>query len=175
MLPPRGMLTNKKRGQRHLCLFLVTAIMCAAGCTPSGPRALLEGKRQMEKGQYPAAIEKFKIATSLMSTNAQAWNYLGLAYHHGGEPASAIDAYERALRINRDLLVAHYNLGCALLEQNKLDAAKNELTAFNLQQHNSTDGCLKLGTVQLRLRELAAAEKSFGDALRLSPQNAEAL
>lgn len=129
----------------------------------------------MEEGQYPAAIERLKFATSLMATNALAWNYLGLAYHHGGQPDSAVGAYERALKINRDLVVTHYNLGCLLLEQNKLDAARNELTAFNLQQRNSPDGFLKLGTAQLRLRELGAAEKSFGEALRLSPQNVEAL
>ena len=110
-----------------------------------------------------------------MATNALAWNYLGLAYHHGGVPASAIDAYEKALKANHDLVVAHYNLGCVLLEQGKLEAARNELIAFNLQQRNSLEGLLKLGTAQLRLREFGAAEKSFGDALRLIPQSAEAL
>ncbi len=169
------MLTNKKRFRNHAWLFLITAVIWTVGCTPPGPRALLDGKRLMEEGKYPEAIEKLKVATSLMATNAQAWNYLGLAFHHGGMPASAIDAYEKALKVNHDLVVAHYNLGCLLLEQNKLDAARNELTAFNLQQRNSPDGCLKLGAVQLRLRDLGAAEKSFGEALRLSPQNAEAL
>lgn len=169
------MLTNKKRFRNHLWLFLITALIWTAGCTPPGPRALLEGKRLMEEGKYPAAIERLKVATSLMATNAQAWNYLGLAYHHAGLSGNAIEAYERALRINHDLVVTHYNLGCLLLEQNKLEAARNELTAFNLQQRNSMDGCLKLGTAQLRLRDFGAAEKSFDEALRLSPQNAEAL
>ena len=37
------------------------------------------------------------------------------------------------------------------------------------------EGFLKLGAVQLRTREPSAAEKSFNEALRLSPQNPEAL
>ncbi len=129
----------------------------------------------MEQGKYPEAIEQLKVATSLMATNALAWNYLGLAYHHGGLPAGAIDAYERALKANHDLVVVHYNLGCVLLEQGKLEAARNELIAFNLQKRNSLDGLLKLGTAQLRLREFGAAEKSFGEGLRLNPQSAESL
>lgn len=168
------MVTNKKRLRNHIWLFLLAALMWTAGCTPPGPRALLDGKRLLDQGKYPEAIEKLKIATTLMSTNALAWNYLGLAYHNGGVPAGAIDAYEKALNFNHDLVVAHYNLGCVLLEQNKLEAARNELIAFNLQRRNSLDGLLKLGTAQLRLREFGPAEKSFGDAIRLNPQSAEA-
>ncbi|HZQ47711.1 MAG TPA: tetratricopeptide repeat protein [Verrucomicrobiae bacterium] len=169
------MVTKKNWFQNVVWLLLIAVAMWTVGCTPPGPRALLDGKRLLEEGKYPAAIERLKVATTLMATNALAWNYLGLAYHHGGVPARAIDAYEKALKINHDLVVTHYNLGCLLLEQNKLDGARNELTAFNLQQRNSLDGCLKLGIVELRLKDFGAAERSFGDALRVSPQNAEAL
>src|SRR6266404_218015 len=191
MLTPQGMATNKNLRQtlwsrvRGL-LMVATAVWAATGCAPPGPHALLKGKRLIEQGSYPAAVDELKIATSLLKTNAQAWNYLGLAYHHAGDAADAVEAYQRALKLDHDLVVAHFNLGCLLLEQNKLDAARNELTAFTLHNGNSLDGWLKLGTAQLRLaksetgelraRDLAAAEKSFnGEALRLSPQSAEAL
>ncbi|MDB6065930.1 MAG: Tetratricopeptide 2 repeat protein [Pedosphaera sp.] len=170
------MLTNKKLFRNHIRLLLMTlALTWTAGCTPPGPRALLEGKRLVEQGKYAPAVEQLKIATSLLSTNAQAWNYLGLACHHAGQPASAADAYQKALKLNHDLIIVHYNYGCLLLEQNKLDSARNELTAFTLHQGNSLDGWLKLGTAHLRLQELGAAETSFKEALRLSPQNPEAL
>src|SRR5947207_2071335 len=57
------------------CLVLLFAL---SGCTPAGPGALLAGKRLVEQGKYPQAISKLKTATSLLPTNAQAWNYLGL-------------------------------------------------------------------------------------------------
>ena len=38
-----------------------------------------------------------------MVTNAQAWNYLGVADQHAGQPADAVQAYQRALMLNRDL------------------------------------------------------------------------
>jgi tetratricopeptide (TPR) repeat protein len=170
------MVTNKKHLRSHLKIVVLTLVVAwAGGCTPPGPRALLEGKHLLDQQKYAPAVEKLKLASSLLVTNAQAWNYLGLAYHHVGQAAEAQDAYQKALKLNHDLIAVHYNLGCLLLEQNKLDAARDELTAFTLHQGNSLEGRLKLGTAQLRLRELVGAEKTFNEALRMSPQNVEAL
>src|SRR2546426_7596671 len=111
MLPPPLMQTIKNYGS-SLCSFILLGAMLLTGCTPAGPRALLDGKRLIEKRKYPQAVEKLKTATALLSTNAQAWNYLALAYHHAGQAAEAERAYQRALVLNQDLSEAHYNLGC---------------------------------------------------------------
>jgi tetratricopeptide (TPR) repeat protein len=170
------MLTNKKRFGSYLGLCLaIFAGFVLAGCKPAGPRALLDGKRLLDEGKYAPAIEKLKKATSLLGTNANAWNYLGLAYQYGGQATNAIDAYQKALKLNPDLTVVHYNLGCLYLDQNRPDYAKSALTAFTLRQNNFPDAWVKLGTAQYRLRDTAAAEKSFNEALRLSPQNPEVL
>ena len=180
---------NQAEGQtRHgfspalvlFCLLMLT------GCTPDGPCALLAGKRLIDQGKYPQAVEKLRTATSLLVTNAQAWNYLGLACQHAGEPAEAEKAYQRALALDHDLTEAHYNLGCLWLAQNKPEAARIELMAFTLRRANSAEGLLQLGAAQLRMaelepttqarsREAAAAEKSFTDALRLNAKSAEGL
>jgi len=155
-------------------LMLLVALL--AGCTPSGPRALFAGKRLLDEGEYPQAIEKLKTATSLLGgTNALAWNYLGLAYHHANEAAEAERAYQRALALDHDLNEARYNLGCLWLEQNRLEAAKAEFTACTLRRPNVIEGFLKLGSVQLRTHEAGAAEKSYSDALRLNAHSPEAL
>lgn len=172
-------MTKKKRLRHWIQYLLMTvAAVWLAGCTPAGPRALLRGKRLLDEGKTSEAIEELKVATSVLATNAQAWNYLGLAYHHAGKAAEAADAYQRALALNHDLLAVHYNYGCLLLEQDRpdtLEAAKNELTAFTVREGNVLNGWLKLGTAQLRLGEATAADASFREALRLSPGNAEAL
>src|SRR5580704_2130869 len=150
MLPPRRMATKKKlHGNTLILLVLMTAL---AGCTPAGPKALLDGKKLIEKGKYDAAIERLKVATALMETNALAWNYLGLAYHHANQPANAVEAYQKALKRNQDLVEVHYDLGCALLDENRpetLDAARSEFTAYIMRRSKSAEGWLKLGTVQL--------------------------
>ena len=117
-----------------------------AGCTPPGPRALLDGKKLIERGRYSQAVEKLNSATTLLATNAQAWNYLGLACHYAGRPDEAERAYKRALALNHDLTEAHYNLACLWLAQNKpekTEAAKTELLAFTLRRGNSAEGLLK--------------------------------
>lgn len=201
MLPPAPMLAIKKENEegrwkiedgirraveefhspfsilhpRFFSLVLLALAIFISGCSPSGPHALLKGKKLLDHGDYAGAVAQLKIATSLLATNAQAWNYLGLAYHHAGQPADAAVAYQRALALDRDLVEAHYNLGCLWLEQNQPDTARTEFTAYTLRRSNAPDGWLKLGLAQLRVHELAAAEKSFNTALYLNPSNAEAL
>jgi len=157
---------------------ILICLSLACGCTPPGPRALLEAKRLIEQGKYARAIEKMRSATSLLATNAQAWNYLGLACHYAGQGDDAERAYRRALVLNHDLTEAHYNLACLLLAQNKpekTEAAKTELLTYTLRRGNSAEGLIKLGVAQLRSRELVGAERSFSDALKFGPKNPEAL
>ncbi|HWW01406.1 MAG TPA: tetratricopeptide repeat protein [Candidatus Acidoferrum sp.] len=179
------MLTIKNQAGKILIFFLA-AVTLFAGCTPPGPRALLRGKKLLEQGKYLEAIEKLKTATLLLGgTNAQAYNYLGLACHEAGQLAEAEKAYQKAVALNPDLAEARYNLGCLALDQGRFEQAKSELITYTLRRPNSADGWLKLGLTQLRqgqsaathLRagQLASAEKSFGEGLRLSPQNPEAL
>lgn len=168
------MLATKNRGGCYATLCVALAVI-VAGCTPAGPRALLDGKRLLDEGRYAQAVEKFSIATSRLYTNAHAWNYLGLAYHRAGQPTNAAVAYQKALDLNRDLLEARYNLGCLWLDYNKLELAKAEFTSYTLRRGNASEGWLKLGAAQLRAREPVAAEKSFREVLRVSQGNVEAL
>lgn len=168
------MLATKNRAGVGIGLILAMAVLIT-GCSPPGPRALLKGKKLLDAGNYDEAALELKTATSLMPTNAVAWNYLGLAYHCAGQRTNAAAAYTRALKLNRELLEARFNLGCLWLEQNKLDAAKSEFTAYTLRRANAPEGWLKLGLAQLRATNSLAAEKDFREVLNLNPKNAEAL
>jgi tetratricopeptide (TPR) repeat protein len=174
MLTPSPMLAKKNR---NLCgaLVLLTLTFFIAGCTPAGPRALLKGKKLLDRGDYVAAVQELKTATDLLPTNAQAWNYYGVACQQAGQPDTAVTAYQRALTLDRDLIEAHYNLGSLWLEQNKPAEAKTEFTVYTLRRNNEPDGWLKLGAAQLSLGELTPAEKSFGTAYYFNTNNAEAL
>ena len=168
------MLATKNMSQCGVIALLALGVFLS-GCGPPGPRALLKGRKFLEHGNYSGAVEEFKTATSLMSTNAQAWNYLGVADQHAGHPADAALAYQRALTLDRDLVEAHYNLGCLWLEQNRPDVARTEFTAYVLRRSKEPEGWTKLGVAQLRLRDIASAEKSFSTALSIDPQDAEAM
>lgn len=168
------MLTIKNQAARCWA-FAFALLLLLAGCTPPGPRALLAGKKLLDEGKPREAAEEFKMAASVMPTNALAFNYLGLACQASGQSAEAERAYLRALALNPEFAEVHFNLGCLYLEQNKLAQAKSEFIVFTLRRGNSPEGFVKLGTVHLRFRETSPAERNFSEAIKLEPKGAEAL
>jgi tetratricopeptide (TPR) repeat protein len=149
-----------------LCLLLGLG----SGCSPSGPRVLMEGRDQLARGNTPAAIECFQKAVRMMPTNALAYAHLGLALQKAGQTTNAIACCQQALLRDRDLTEVHYNLGCLWLETGDADSAKSEFTAFTIHQPKVIDGWLKLGAAHLGSRDPRGpenAETSFAEALRL--------
>lgn len=171
MLPPQRM-SAKINSIRSAVIFFAL-LLAAAGCTPAGPRALLKGKQSLERGDYASAVAQLKTASELLATNAAVWNYYGVALQRAGQPDDAVNAYRRALELDRDLLEARQNLGSLFLEQNKPDAAKTEFTACTLRRPNDPTGWLKLGSAQLKLGEIVPAERSFSAVLTLKSSAAE--
>lgn len=147
------------------------------GCSPPGTHAFVEGDRLLREGKFAPAIEKLKVATELLAEGAQprAWNHLGLAFHRAGRPNEAAAAYQQALRMNPNLKVTRYNLGCLYFEQNNLQGAITELAAYTVLEPNVLPAWLKLGSAYLRSRQNEAAEKCYLTALQLNPSLPEAL
>jgi len=175
------MLTIKNWAEK-IPVISLGLVLLLQGCSPSGPHALLDGIKRLDRGDTAGALPCLRRAAELLSTNAPAWNYLGIACHRSGDLPGAILAYQRALLLDHDLFEAHYNLGCAWMDQNRMDPAKLEFTTYTLRRPNAVEGWLKLGSAQLRSarvepqsRELLTAERSFTEALRLSALNPEAL
>ncbi|HEY4416646.1 MAG TPA: tetratricopeptide repeat protein [Verrucomicrobiae bacterium] len=172
MLPPQRMLAKKISIYGAIILLALAVVM--TGCTPAGPRAVQNGQKYLDHGDYAAAAAQFKTATTLLATNAQVWNCYGVALQGANDPQGAANAYQRALELDRDLVEAHFNLGNLWLDQNQPDAAKTEFMAYTLRRNNDPAGWLKLGSAQLRLSETVAAERSFSSVLALKPGDAEA-
>ena len=170
------MLATKIPARKWIVIFTAAALGLQTGCTPPGPRALMRGDELLRYNKSAEAIEELKRATGLMPGEPRAWNLLGVAYHRDGQPQLAIQAYRQALSRDRSNLVAiaHYNLGCVLLEQNNAAGAADELRSYTLIT-NSMPGLLKLGTAQSRVRQQwDAAEQTFRTALQIDGKNAEA-
>ncbi len=170
------MVATKNPTRNWLLLLATVALGVFCGCTPPGPRALLQGEDLLHKGKLAEAVVKLKTATELLREEPRAYNLLGLAYHRSGQLQLAAQAYRQALTRDRSNLVAvaHFNLGCLLLEQNNPAGAADELRSYTLTT-NSLPGLIKLGTAQLRLRQFPAAEVSLTAALRLDQKHPEVL
>jgi len=170
------MVATKNPRRKFLAALATAALIFQSGCTPPGPRALLRGDELLRDDKPAKAIDELKRATELMPNEPRAWNLLGVAYHRAGQPQPAIAAYRQALARDRSnvVAVAHYNLGCLLLEQNNAAGAADELRSYTLLT-NSAAGFVKLGAAQSNLRQWDAAERTFNLARQLEPKNAEAL
>ena len=159
----------------HGALSAVALALLLAGCTPAGPRALWNGKKCLDRGDLAEALTQFKQATTLLATNATAWNYLGVALQRAGRADEAATAYQTALRLDHGLVEAHFNLGVLSLEQNQPEMARSELTAYTLRRPNDPAGWLKLGFAQLKAGgNILSAERSFSSVLSLKANEAEA-
>lgn len=152
----------------------LAAVLLVAGCTPAGPSALLKGKKYLDRGDYTAAVAQLKTATTLLSTNAQAWNYYGVALQFAGQPDDAAKAYQKAIKCDRELMEAHFNYGSLALEQGRADIAKAEFSVYTMRRQSDANGWLKLASAQLRSGEYVAAERSFSTVLSLKQNEAEA-
>lgn len=168
------MVTNKMSVRSRLgAIAIAFTVLFLSGCQPAGPKSLLLGQKYIEQGDYAKALKYLTRATVLIPEHPQVWNHLGLAYHGLQQPIKAVEAYQRAIRINRNLAPAHYNLGVLLLEQQHLPQAVAELNAFVNLQTNSAAGWLKLGTAYLRMKRPDDAERALTHALRLDPKSSE--
>lgn len=159
----------------RFALCALSFFLLLAGCTPAGPRALLDGEALLKQGRPAEAVERLRRATELLPGNAQAWNHLGLAYHRAGRVAEARTAYLRAQQLDPKLAAPHHNLGSLLLENG--DAANAIFSFSSLVGLNprSGDSWLLLGTAQLRARQPDRAEQSFRRVLELAPGHPVAL
>lgn len=158
----------------YSALFL-SLLVGVTACTPKGPKALLEGEHLLREGKPAEALVQLKQATALLPQNAQAWNHLGLAYHQTGKLEEAAQAYNQALKLDRDLVAVRYNLGTLLLDHGDPARALNEFKTFTLLQPDSVEGHIQQGTAHLRLRQWGEAEAAFSTAQRLSKNHPEAL
>lgn len=170
---PRALMVTKKIPVAIVFLFLGLMAAFLTGCKPPGPKALIDGKRFLDKGRIPEAVERFQVAAELLRTNAAAWNYLGIALHQDGQSSNAITAYRRALATNRDMMETRLNLGTLMLELGRAGEAKSEFTIYTLRRPNAVEGFQKLATAEMQLREFAAAEQNLAKALKLDDSNPE--
>lgn len=148
-------------------LVLAGLLLLSTGCTPSGPKALLQGEELIRKGKYEAAIEKLELAVNLLPNEARAWNYLGVARNRAGQYADARLAYERALQLDRDLAAARFNLGKMYLEQGVPISALEQLSTFVMLDQKSVEGWLLIGDANLELLRYERALENYWSALRL--------
>ncbi|MCS1408599.1 MAG: Photosystem I assembly protein Ycf3 [Verrucomicrobia subdivision 3 bacterium] len=140
-------------------------LLCLVGCTPPGPAALLEGETLLNEGEISAALKTLRKATELLPNHPQAWNLLALTYHRSGDAKEAARAYQKALEVDPNFVVARYNLGYLLLENEEFKAAESQFKTYEILVDNDPRVWVKMGTAQLGAGNLEEATASYETAL----------
>ena len=154
---------------KSLWVIAVAAVLLT-GCDPPGTRSLLKGQRLLNAGKYPEAVAKLEEAVGLLAdapptVQAQALDWLGVARQYAGQPKEALDAYSKALKLDRNQAPAAYNLGCLYLEHGNYRAAIDQLnTCLALSRSveiKDADIFLKIGLAYLRMAgQTSGSEKT---------------
>ncbi len=157
------------------CFLLAAALSLAApACSPGGPELLIQGDQLLQAGKAAEAVVVLERAATRLPTESRAWNHLGLGYHAGGRITEARKAYTRALELNRNLVVTHFNLGVLEFEQRNWQPAESEMRTFLQWNPSSGEAWSKLGQAQFHSGQPDTAERSLLNAVRLQPQDADA-
>jgi Flp pilus assembly protein TadD len=149
----------------------------AAEINPRDPMSRSNlGAYLQEHGHLDEAIEQYKRVISLTSDPgllAAAHANLGTAYRTLGADEQARESYDQALRLNSGQSSAYLGLGQLLEKQNKLDEAINNYSR-SVELRPTDKGFVLLGHALESAGRRAAALAAYQEALRLSPDMAEA-
>ncbi|HEX8141597.1 MAG TPA: tetratricopeptide repeat protein [Pyrinomonadaceae bacterium] len=106
-----------------LCV-LGLAVAPALAQGQSSPAAnAQEADALFQSQKWADAARAYEAITKSEASNGRAWVRLGVALHHLGRYAQAIEAYQKALAINEQNPRAMYNLACSYARMNERERA----------------------------------------------------
>ncbi len=106
---------------------------------------------------------------STQPTHLAGWLLRGDMAEQASKPTVAIEAYEKALASNDELLDPHYALGFLYQEQGHSEKAAMHFTKVITLTPNNPEAHLNLGVVLASLKQLDKAEQSYQKAISLDP------
>src|SRR5438094_101345 len=120
LLPKSGLrMTARNMGSSWLTIALLLLLGSFPALKLSGQiraKQLDSHARALtDPAHYREALVHLRRATALNTTNAEAWNQLGVALQNTGSDAGAVEAYGRAVKVDPAHLDARNNYGFMLV------------------------------------------------------------
>jgi tetratricopeptide (TPR) repeat protein len=108
------------------------AFIAIANTKPNHPLAhLLLARSFIQLREYARAVEALLNHLDVDPNSVEGYIYLGLVYYDLNESRKSQEAFEKALRLKSDSLLARENLAIARIKAGELDEAVDELTALH--------------------------------------------
>ncbi|MBN2039116.1 MAG: tetratricopeptide repeat protein [Spirochaetes bacterium] len=141
--------------------------------------ALLEkGKDNYNKGYYNNAVSDFNEVVESDSSNqdkSTALTYIGIIYDERGNYDKAVEHYLRALKYDKNSVIAYRNL--AIAYRHKKDYSNAEEAVRNVLKIDSQNvqNLILLGNILFEQGRYKDAIKEYGEALKISTDEPVAL
>jgi len=126
-----------------------------------------------KKGDFRAALEKYKMALQIDQNFFDAWLNAGALYTRQGRSEKAIVCYQRAL-VSKNDIRAHYNLAVEFYKKQDFKSAEKALKSVLKLDSRYLNAHLLLGYVFGKTGRNDKSEISIRNALKVDPQNVQA-
>lgn len=140
--------------------------VCAEG--PPDPKLLrIAGYVHQQQGRLAEAAEAYRRAVAALPQDFESWNNLGNVRSAMGDVAGAIDAFERAIALNPAIPQIYVNLSELLAKAERHDERARAMREAARRLPDDPSIRIELGLAESSLRDFAAAESAYKDAIRL--------
>ncbi len=135
---------------------------------------VVTAKKLMDAGNWTEALRLNQTLVQRYPNEAMLWCNLGLAYGHSNQPADAVSAFQRAVRIKTDFGYAWYNLGLAYgFSHRPADAVSAFQQAVKIEP-NDPKAWYCLGWMYGDSNRSAEAIPAFQQAVKIKPDYTDA-
>ena len=124
----------------------------------------------LERRDFQAALDPLKTVTAAAPDTAEAWFYLGYAYHGLHQDDDARTAYEKSVALKPELYQAQLDLGLLLLAHQDAQDALPHLEKAVALKPEAARAHLNLGAVLKADGQAQPAEAEFRKALQFDPK-----
>jgi len=148
------------------------AALCCIASLVWGQKALQDGERAFQAGNYAEAIRQFQSAHQ-QSPRCDILFFLGMAQYRMKDVPAALISFQSAAQCDPKMVFAYLGLGDAYAERgNDEEAAAAYSRALKLDARNP-DALRGVGHVYLREKQFEKAVESLGALAKLEPGNAQ--
>lgn len=149
-------------------LFFLLVLFCGSFAFAQAERE--KGIELFKQGKNKEAVAALEQTTKKTKTDAEIWNYLGLAYIKINSLKKAVKAIEKAVSLNPQSAIYQTNLAYAYLLSNKLGKARDESTKAITLNPQSADAYYVRGSAAILE---AKYDEAISDADRAIAANAD--
>lgn len=132
---------------------------------------LIQGKKQMESGDFPGAVGSFTKVIDHDQNNFEAYYNRGMSYLFQKQYAAAVDDLSRAVDIDPENPDAYNARGLAVGYLGRVDEAINDFSRAIELDRQFAQAYINRGSAYISALKYREALKDFSSAIKYDPKN----